>query len=308
MSYYLRIVQGAPMQVWQIGNGVAVRVGVTNPETGLGTCFKAGPGETIWEAIKRNASGWFPPDGSNPFVQTVLGPGEFYPRMARPTDQNPTDALGWNPSAGIEANITAIARGQLTALTRQLNRICQTVQPMEQTFSTFGHDIRNLLILACTEVETHWRGVLTANGMTKGRYDTHDYVKLRYAMKLDEYTVAFPNYPWLAAFRPYEAWSTNCPTGSLKWYAAYNATKHNRETEFVQATLRHAFEAISACVIMMVAQFGLTMGLGQDSELRSFFDLSAVPTWPLSEVYIHPYGQPSGDWSPVHFLFNATDS
>ncbi len=308
MSYYLRIVHGAPMQVWKIERDTAIQVGITNPGTGIGTCFKADQGETIWEAIKRNASGWFGSDGSNPFHKTVLGPGEFYPRMARPTNQHPTNALGWNPSAQIEANIIAIARGQLTALTRQLDRICQTVQPMEKTFSTFGHDIRNLLILACTEVETHWRGVLVANGITKVRYDTRDYVALRDAMKLDEYAVAFPNYPWLEDFRPYDAWSTSNPTSSITWYAAYNAAKHNRETEFEQATLRHVFEAISACVIMLAAQFGLPLGFGLNSELRSFFHLSAVPTWPLSEVYIFPYGQTTGDWSPVNFRFNFTSS
>ena len=305
MSYYLRIVQGAPMQVWKIEKDTAVQVGITNPETGLGTYFKADPDENIWEAIKRNASGWFESDGLNPFHKTALGLGEYYPRMARPIDQHPTDPFGWNPSARIETNTVAIARGQLTALLGQLSRICQAIHPVEQTFSTFGHDIRNLLILACTEVETHWRGVLVANGMTKGRYDTRDYVMLRDAMKLNEYSVIFPNYPWIPAFRPFEEWCTSNPTGSLKWYAAYNEVKHNRENKFERATLRCVFEAVSACFIMMVAQFGLPMGLGQDSELRSHFQLSAVPTWSLSEIYVCPYGQPSGDWSPVHFPFNA---
>ena len=30
-----------------------------------------------------------------------------------------------------------------------------------------GYDIRNLLILACTEVESHWSAVLKANGLSK---------------------------------------------------------------------------------------------------------------------------------------------
>lgn len=305
MNYYLRTVPGSPMQVWNIDDTVAVRVGVTNPEQGAGTYFKAEPGETIWEAIRRQTP-WFEPDGQNPFQKTVLGPGEFYPRMARPIDQHPTDGLGWNPSAQSHADIIAIARGQLAALTRQLDRICQTVHPTEKTFSTFGHDIRNLLILACTEVETHWRGVLVANGQIKDRYDTRDYVVLRDAMKLDEYAVVFPNYPWLAALKPYERWGrTGKPTQDLNWYDAYNAVKHNREAEFERATLGHAFEAVTACVIMMAAQFGLPQGLGQGTELRSFFQLSAVPAWPLSEVYILPYGRETGDWSPVPFCFKA---
>ena len=95
---------------------------------------------------------------------------------------------------------------QLTVLTRQLDRICQTVQPTEETFGALGHDIRNLLILACTEVESHWRGVLVANGVSKDRFTTQDYVAQREAMRLDEYAIDFPNYPWLAPLEPFEGW------------------------------------------------------------------------------------------------------
>ena len=105
MSYYLRIVPGAPPQAWKIDDSVAVRVGVTNPEGGAGTYFKADPGETIWTAIRRQAPSWFDVDGSCPFHQTVLRPGEFYPRIVRPIDQHPQDAVGWSPSARTERSV-----------------------------------------------------------------------------------------------------------------------------------------------------------------------------------------------------------
>jgi hypothetical protein len=286
------------VQVWWIGDGVANPVGVT----GEMYPYKAGPGETIWDTLQRLNPFWFEPECL--FHKTDLGPGEFYPRMWRPPAPTFKSSPEWNPSAqqdtGI-ANIIAIARGQLTTLTRQLDRICQTVQPEEKNLDAFGHDIRNLLILACTEAEAPWRGVLVANCVTQDRYTTNDYVKLRAPMKLDEYGVMFPNYPWLPAFKPYDGWNTDKPPCSLGWYDGYNAVKHNRETQFGRATLRHGFEAISACVVMMVAQFGSDEGLGQDSELRSFFHLSGIPDWPLSQYYIPPLGkQPS----PVHFDVN----
>jgi hypothetical protein len=168
-------------------------------------------------------------DGSRPMVQTpfikaALGPGEFYPRIWRPSVPDQSAALGsspaWNPSAQHEtniANLIAIARGQLTTLVRQLERICQAVQPEGPNLEVFGHDIRNLLILACTEAEAHWRGVLVANDVrtTNDRYTTNHYVLLRDPMRLDEYAVMFPNYPWLEAFKPYEQWNTAKPTCSL---------------------------------------------------------------------------------------------
>jgi hypothetical protein len=300
MSYFIRDVPGYATQVWKFEDGCAVLMGVTNPENGVGTYFKAAPGETIWERI-RKLTPWFEPDGQNPFQETALEPGQFYPRIYRPILQGPADILGYGSHPPLETDVLSIARSQLTVLTGQLERICQTVQPTEKTFDTFGHDIRNLLILTCTEVESHWRGVLVKNGV-KEHYKTRDYVALRKPMKLDEYAISFAAYPWLPPLKPYEGWgSTDTPTQELKWYDAYNAVKHDRENQFERATLLRAFEAISACVIMMAAQFGME----PLAEPRPFFHFSAVPAWLPSEFYIPPYGQPSADWSPVRFEFGA---
>jgi len=54
----------------------------------------------------------------------------------------------------------ANARSQLTLLVRKLKAICHIVQPSTKTLDAYGHEIRNLLILAATEVEMHWRAVL----------------------------------------------------------------------------------------------------------------------------------------------------
>jgi len=306
MSYYLRRGStGNYFEPWKIEADVAVNVGVWNPEQGAGTYFRAAPGETIWEAIQRQTP-WFMPDGQNPFHKTELRPGEYYPRIARPVNFRPDSRPGMSPGARQEVDAMAIARSQLTVLTRQLDRICQTVHPTVQTFETFGHDIRNLLILACTEVEAHWCGVLTANGAKKERFTTNDYVRLRGAMKLDEYVVIFPSYPWLDAIEPYKGWgSTGKPTQELTWYDSYNAVKHNRGAKFERATLRHVFEAISAAVIMMAAQFGED-GIGARSEVQSFFKFSTFPDWAPSDLYIEPCEEPMLDWSAVAFNFGIS--
>jgi hypothetical protein len=284
MSYYV-LVPNSPsaIRVFQIEDterGFAVPIGVTNAPR-----LEAEPGETIWETLRRAGL------ERGEFHKAALGPGEFYPRMWRPSLPGlavPGLSPEWNPSAQYEtgiANIIAIARGQLTTLVRQLERICQTVQPEGKNLDVYGHDIRNLLILACTEAEAHWRGVLVANGVPQKRSNTKDYVKLREPMKLKDYAVVFPNYPWLSDFKPFEEWNAADPTRSLKWYDAYHAVKHDRETKFEEATLRRVFEAVSACAIMMVSQFGFEEGLGQGAELQSFFYFSNIPKWQFWEAY-----------------------
>jgi hypothetical protein len=142
-----------------------------------------------------------------------------------------------------------------------------------------------LLILACTEVEARWCAVLSANGVTKDRLSTNDYIRLLGAMKLDEYAVKFPSYPWLDAVQPFKGWgSTGKPTRDLKWYSAYNAVKHDGEAKFERATLRHVFEAICASVVMMAAQFG-SDEVNARSEVQSYFKFSAFPIWSPSDTY-----------------------
>jgi hypothetical protein len=67
----------------------------------------------------------------------------------------------------------------------------------------FGHATRNILILACTEVEAHWKKILEANGYENKergdrRLNTKDYVHLLDAMRLDQYVVNLNYYPWLS--------------------------------------------------------------------------------------------------------------
>lgn len=302
MSYYLRLLPDRHLDVWRIDADTAFRVDVPDPTKHPECYFKADPGLTIWDTLRARTR-WFDEPGGNPFHKAMLEPGQYYRRIARPLEQGFSHGANLCVGGPAEADVIAVARSQLDVLTRQLDRICQTVQPAEQTFGAYGHDIRNLLILACTEVEAHWRGVLVANGARKERFTTREYVALREIMRLDEYAIRFPNYPWLEPVKPYEGWgSTGKPTQDLGWYDAYNAVKHDRERQFERATLRRVFEAVSACVIIVAAQFGFEFS--RHTDMESFFLFCEFPKWLPSDVYIHPYAGVSCDWSPVNYAFS----
>ena len=257
MAHYIRIgPDGTQYGIWNIKDEVAVRVGVADPERAPACFFRAPPGGTVWDAMKKDTP-WFEPGGETPFIKLDLAPGQYYPRIARPIDQHPQESPGWSPTIHTDAPAVAIYRGQLNALTAQLDRICRTIHPSADTLSAYGHAIRNLLILACTEVEAHWRGVLLADGVVGDRFTTNHYVKLVAAMRLNEYAVSLPSFPWLDPIRPFEHWGTSGrPTEEIPWFADYHAVKHDRESEFRRATLANAFCAVSACAIMMAAEYG----------------------------------------------------
>jgi hypothetical protein len=267
-------------------------MGVTNPERGAGTFFRAEPGEDFYDCIRRQTL-WLT-DGvtEGRFHEAALGPGEYYPRMSRPLALA-RESMLWSRSVLTEKDFVANSRGQLTSLTRKLQTICQTVQPSEKNLGAFGHEIRNLLILAASEAEMHWRGVLVANGRLLPKFNSNEYVKLIEPLKLLDYAITLHDFPDLQPVRPFAGWSKGDPTNTLGWYNAYNGVKHNREDEFERGNLRHAVEAVSACIALQVAQFGPT---ALNAELLGSFGLR-VPDWSIGEMYLSPMTSP--DWTPV---------
>lgn len=228
-------------------------------------------------------------------------PNEYHARMVRPIHYSP-----WSESHVNEGSIIDVAAkslGSLASLVERLQSICRVVHPKANS-SVYGHEIRNLLILACTDVEANCRGILEANGHSKAVMNTHDFIKLRDPMQLEEYSVSLPYFPWLPSFQPFLGWDSLHPTKSLKWYAAYNAVKHDREKEFHQATLINAIEAVCACFIIIRAQFGTwTSERGAGHDVQKFFLLVKRPHWNFDEYYFSTTpGDFGARWKPKNYF------
>lgn len=306
LKYYLQIrLDGSSMGIWRWDGTCAQRVGVTEPLKHPSCHAIAEHGEAFLELMKINFPHLFNPDGGCSFHEMKLALGGYYPRMARPSDQHPKDSPGTSPSSSDYGTEVALMQGQLESLVDRLKQICQAVLPNEHNNSVYGHEIRNLLILACTEVESQWRSILVANGIKREKYTTNDYVMLSGPMRLREYSVLLSRYPWLPALNPFKEWgNSGKPTKELSWYDAYNSVKHAREENFNLATLEHCLQAVAACAVMNCAQFGTSGGFGNSGELKYFFQFSQVPKWEPSEVYSYPYGQGEGGRRSVEYPFN----
>src|SRR5207244_2877239 len=109
---------------------------------------------------------------------------------------------------------------QVEALFDSLSSLFRVTHPEGDNLKAYGGACRDLIILACTEVEAQWKGVLKANNfMVKDdRYTTKDYVRLLSAMKLDAYRVELMRYPGLPELVPFAGWNSGQPTQSLGWY------------------------------------------------------------------------------------------
>jgi hypothetical protein len=186
-------------------------------------------------------------------VESENKPGMRYKRIARPVTHGP---LPPDPSMQEKQNGAFVA---LRILLDKLEELFQTVEPDSANAAVYGHRIRELLLLACMEVESSWKAVLEENGYTNTsrRFTTNDYVKLLGPMMLDSYHLSLQAYTAYPAFCPFAGWDKLNPTSSLNWYNAYNQTKHDRERNLWCGTLDNAIRAVGATVAMFYAQFGL---------------------------------------------------
>lgn len=157
------------------------------------------------------------------------------------------------------------------------------------SLTAYSHKTRELLILACTDIEAHWKYHLERAGvMPAGQgFTTNDYVGLRDPLHIREYSVSLPRYSEIPDLRPFFDWSTEPgPTQTIPWYDAYNKAKHDRHGNFAEATLLACIQAIAANIVMFSVRFGpfrLYNGGGMLSALfNPMFDVSLVDCDPKS--------------------------
>lgn len=249
--------------------------------------------------------------GDNNPVEINNIPGKCYKRMWRPLV---CDGTLYKTISQEKLNESFVA---LRILLNRLEKLFEIVEPNKSNLSVYGHGIRELLLLACMEVESSWSAVLKENNYSIKKLDTTHYVKLNNPMFLDGYELSLRAYENFPAFIPFKNWNANKPTQSLSWYDAYNQTKHNREEELTLATLDNVIKAVGAAVVMFHAQFGFRFGsigiFEQKSQLISnFFKVTTAgfkkyeKDYYIPKICLHPdTNQPSPlwDWEQIDYPF-----
>ena len=188
---------------------------------------------------------------------------------------------------------------QLEIILDDLADIFKVIAPHSKQFSAYGHAIRNIIILACTELDARMQSILVSNGVQSigKHFEMLDYYKLKEALKLDEYELSFYKYGDLGTFSPFSTWESN---EQLKWYEAYNHIKHNREKHFAEAKLFNAINAVMAYAIILIAQYGYRNDLWSET-VGKIIHIDKEPAWNLEDLYIKdPNGQ-----SHVPFAFHG---
>ncbi|PZD60705.1 hypothetical protein [Pantoea ananatis] len=168
-----------------------------------------------------------------------------------------------------------------------LTEIFRTLEPEPGNFNAYGNSIRELLIIACTEVEYLLKSILRSNipEINCRNLSTKDYVKISPILKLNHYRISLPFYPELGFFSPFENWNQDQPTASLSWYCAYNSVKHDRGNSKNKATLEMLINAIAAIHILLESQYGEELfEFRYQHTFRTIFHTEKRPEWYFNEI------------------------
>lgn len=175
-----------------------------------------------------------------------------------------------------------LAEQSLYILIHRLFELLLYIEPGVHGLNTYSLKTRELLILACTEIEAAWSYYLKISGVPirSNGFNTNDYVKLATPLSLMDYQITLSAYPLIDPYRPFKDWQAARPTASLVWYDAYNKTKHDRAQHLDQATLQNCIEAVAANIALYCVRFSpyplFTQSTPVSSLVQHLFDLELI--------------------------------
>ena len=215
-----------------------------------------------------------------------------YPKIYRHGPPNTLDPFFDDSQSQLGRN--NIAAYEL--LKSDLKEIFEFIEPSATNYSAFSHRNYEILLRACTEVESLCKQIFTANGQNAD--NIIQFSDLDGAMKLSSYIVK--SYGFLyPEFSPFDSFFSSTPRQdrSPSWYKAYNKVKHNRQDNFSFASLNNAIEAVGGVYVLLVAMYGM----GFDHTLKmswhhhhmvdtpTFFRVLDYPKWDATENYVYDW-------------------
>ena len=178
---------------------------------------------------------------------------------------------------------------QLEIIVEELFDVFKVVEPDESNLQTHGNAIRNIIFLACTEVDALFKQILKNNGLEKSndRYKTNDYFELKKPLRIDEYSVSFSNFDTIKDFSPFQKWESPNTTQTLTWYDAYNKVKHDRINNFEFANLENAIESTLAFALLLIVSYGYHNDIWNE-KIGRIIEVKKEPLWLLKDFYLPP--------------------
>lgn len=180
-----------------------------------------------------------------------------------------------------------IAKRDIKILLEKIQDILAYIEPSSQSLQAYGYKLRELLILACTEVENILK-FYTPNPTGK-MLNTSDYIQIMQKVALNKYNISFIDCVNKYSCKPFENWNSSAPTQSIQWYHAYNKVKHDKANNINQATLENCLNAVAAVIIMFCIRYSPYVLYRETDSCSAVFKNSieiGMENMTLDDIYI----------------------
>jgi hypothetical protein len=146
-------------------------------------------------------------------------------------------------------------------LGNDLMKIFAFVEPSEANKNCYGHEIYQLLLRVCTEFESVCKLAKTRLGHTgtSDKWRIKNFAELNesniWRGVLSEYKFKFSELDSISVIQPLQPFSNpNLDLKSPSFYRAYNKAKHDRKTNFAEASLWNLLNAYAALTAVLFWQ------------------------------------------------------
>ena len=199
-------------------------------------------------------------------------------------------------------------------LLKDIQDLFDYVEPADKNLSCYSYRIHALLLRACVEVEANCKAILKENEYSKsGDWNMGDYKKIEKTHFLSAYEIKVPNWTGIHGLRqPFANWSSG---RALSWYQAYNTTKHDRHSEFEEATFEHLIDACCGLLVILSSQFetndfslGNTLlalcgpADGMETGIGEYFRVKFPSNWPQDLRYEFDWNAIKDDTDPFQTI------
>ncbi len=138
---------------------------------------------------------------------------------------------------------------------KDLQKIFEYVEPSNEGICAYSYRIHELLMRTCIEIEANFKAIFSENKFTldSKKFNIKTYSKIDKTHHLSSYEVILPIWNGESRiWKPFDAWKSN---DSLKWYKAYNDSKHDRQENFKKANLEALIMSIAGLLVLLSSQF-----------------------------------------------------
>ncbi|MCL4195499.1 MAG: hypothetical protein KJZ87_27425 [Thermoguttaceae bacterium] len=199
---------------------------------------------------------------------------------------------------------------------KDLLELFDYIEPADVNLQCYSYRIHELHLRTCVEVEANCKAILSENRYVRADgcdLNVTDYRKLNVTHHLSSYEIRLPLWHGPTTTRaPFAAWQG---PGSLPWYQAYNAAKHDRHNQFHQSNFGNLIESVSGLVALLAAQFhtedfqpavlGLEWGRpdgGFQTAIGGYFHVKFPKDWVDADRYGFTWSNLEQDTNPIQTL------